>query len=93
MRIMTSLICFAALAGGARACEATRRAFDELRPGMETGEVDRLIGCVGEAIAETGEGDGKIVIRKWTGNGEDGSNLTVTFLGEKLIEKAQSKLK
>ena len=93
MRIIATLACFAALAGGAFGCEATRSVFDELRPGMAVAEVEKIVGCAGEPVAETGEGSGKVSIQRWPGNGEEGSNLTLTFLDDRLIEKAQSKLK
>ena len=80
-------------ASGARACEASKGGFDDLRPGLSGAEVEKIVGCAGQTVAETGDDGRKTVILQWPGNGGPDSNLTVTLENDRLVEKAQSRLK
>ncbi len=74
-------------------CPATRASFEAIKTGMTQAEVEKLIGCAAsETVGETQNESVRTTILKWDGNGEDESNLTLTFTDGKLAEKAQSRL-
>ena len=75
------------------ACQATRASFEAVKPGMTQAEVEKLVGCAAsETVGETQNEGVRTTILKWEGNGEDESNLTLTFTDGKLVEKAQLRL-
>jgi hypothetical protein len=67
--------------------------FQQIKNGMTYQEVVKIIGGEGTIQSEAGDGQYKVEMYSWEGEGDFGANANVTFQGGKVTAKAQFGLK
>ena len=74
-------------------CDVTYEQYQSLRNGMSYREAAEALGCLGTEMSRLGPPNQTIVMYDWTSKVQVGGNMTATFQGNQLVNKAQFGLK
>ena len=91
-RVGLVMVIAACAVTSACACEATKAAYDKIKPKMTLRQVEAIVGCSGTSVQESESGNITIAVYLWSG-GSAGSSLVTYLMNGKLTNKAQNALR
>ena len=71
-------------------CKVSSDQYIQVKSGLSYGDVKKILGCDGYEMSSSDFGgtESKMII--WTGKGEQGANMTVMFINNKVVSKAKA---